>query len=203
MFPSARAIPRSSRSEPRQEPGGASSAPMALAEPRTKPDRVDQDQPRVWLLLGDKRGDNAQVLAIEQAIGWRCERKHLEMQKPWTVAKPRVEASLHHVDLARSDPLEPPWPDLIITIGRRPSMAALWIAKQSGGRTRRVLLGKPSGMTRRFDLVIAGAENQMPALPNIMQVTLPLMRIDEGAVAAAAAAWRPRLAVLPRPLVGF
>jgi hypothetical protein len=34
-------------------------------------------------------------------------------------------------------------------------------------------------------------------------VTLPLMRIDEAKVAAAAAAWRSRLADLPRPLIGF
>ena len=38
--------------------------------------------------------------------------------------KPWVRPSLHHIDLARSDALEPPWPDLIITVGRRPSMAA-------------------------------------------------------------------------------
>jgi hypothetical protein len=176
---------------------------MALAEPRTKPDRVDQDQPRVWLLLGDKRGDNAQVLAIEQAIGWRCERKHLEMQKPWTVAKPRVEASLHHVDLARSDPLEPPWPDLIITIGRRPSMVALWVAEQSDGRTKLVLVGKPSGKMERFDLVIVGAEAQMPPLDSVLRIALPLMRADATAVEAAARAWAPRLSDLPRPLVGF
>jgi hypothetical protein len=176
---------------------------MALAEPRAKPDRGDQTQPRVWLLLGDKRGDNAQVLAIVQALGWRCERKHLEMQEPWTVAKPRVEASLHHVDLARSDPLEPPWPDLVITIGRRPSMVALWVAEQSGGRTRLVLVGKPSGKMERFDLVIVGAEAQMPPLDSVLRIALPLMRADERAVEAAARAWAPRLADLPRPLVGF
>src|ERR671919_52937 len=141
MFPSARAIPRSSRSEPRQEPGGASSAPMALAEPRTKPDRVDQDQPRVWLLLGDKRGDNAQVLAIEQAIG------------------------------------------------RRPSMVALWVAEQSDGRTKLVLVGKPSGKMERFDLVIVGAEAQMPPLDSVLRIALPLMRADATAVEAAARAW--------------
>lgn len=176
---------------------------MALAEPTSKPDRGDRRQPRVWLLLGDKRGDNAQVLAIEQALGWRCERKHLEMQEPWTVAKPRVEASLHHVDLARSDPLEPPWPDLIITIGRRPSMVALWVAEQSGGRPRLVLVGKPSGKMERFDLVIVGAEAQMPPLDSVLRIALPLMRADETAVETAARAWAPRLADLPRPLVGF
>jgi uncharacterized protein len=166
-------------------------------------DRGGQDQPRVWLVLGDKRGDNAQVLAIEQALGWRCERKHLELQEPWKVGKPRVAASLHHVDLARSDPLEPPWPDLIITIGRRPSMVALWVAEQSGGRTRLVLVGKPSGKMERFDLVVVGAEAQMPPLDSVVRITLPLMRADEATVAAAARAWAPRFADLPRPLVGI
>jgi mitochondrial fission protein ELM1 len=161
------------------------------------------DPPRTWLLLGDKRGDNAQVEAIAQALGWPCERKLLQMRAPWTVAKPKVEASLHHIDLDRSDPLTAPWPELVLTIGRRPSMAALWVGEQAGGRTRLVLVGKPSGMAERFDLVIASAENQMPPLANLLPVSLPLMRVDVAAIAAAAAAWEPRLAALPRPLIGF
>jgi mitochondrial fission protein ELM1 len=175
----------------------------AVRQPSDQLGSKEEAAPRVWLVLGDKRGDNSQVEVVAEALGWPCERKSLQMRAPYVVGKPWVRPSLHHIDLARSDPLEPPWPDLVITIGRRPSMAALWIAKQSGGRTKLVLLGKPSGMTRRFDLVVTGAENQMPALPNIMQVTLPLMRVDEEAVAAAAAYWRPRLADLPRPLIGF
>jgi mitochondrial fission protein ELM1 len=161
------------------------------------------DQPKTWLLLGDKRGDNAQVEAIAQALGWRCERKFLEMREPWRVAKPKVEVSLHHIDLDRSDPLAPPWPDLVLTIGRRPSMAALWIGGQSAGRTRLVLVGKPSGMAERFDLVITSAENQMPPLANLLSISLPLMRVDTAAIAAAGEAWAERLGPLPRPLVGF
>ncbi len=160
-------------------------------------------QPRVWLVLGDKRGDNAQVEVIERALGWACERKNVVMREPFVLGKPRVEPSLHHIDPARSDPLEPPWPDLIITIGRRPSMVALWIAEQSGGRTRLVLVGKPSGMMERFDLVISGAETQMPARPNVLPIALPLMRVDETAIEDAAAIWRPRFAALPRPLIAF
>ncbi len=160
-------------------------------------------QPRVWLVLGDKRGDNAQVEVIERALGWACERKNVVMREPFVLSKPRVEPSLHHIDPARSDPLEPPWPDLIITIGRRPSMVALWIAEQSGGRTRLVLVGKPSGMMVRFDLVISGAETQMPALPNVLPIALPLMRFDEATIEDAAAIWRPRFAALPRPLIAF
>jgi len=161
------------------------------------------DPPRTWLLLSDKRGDNAQVEAIAQVLGWACERKFLQMREPWAVAKPKVKASLHHIDLDRSDPLTPPWPDLVITIGRRPSMAALWIAEQAGGGTRLVLVGKPSGMAERFDLVITSAENQMPPLANLLPISLPLMRVDTAAIEAAGEAWAPRLGLLPRPLVGL
>ena len=174
-------------------------------QPASRPgaQRSGENPPRTWLLLGDKRGDNGQVEAIAQALGWPCEVRRLQMRAPYVTGKPWVRASLHHIDQARSDPLAPPWPDLVITIGRRPSMVALWIARQSGGRTRLVLVGKPSGKMARFDLVITSAETPMPPVANLLPIPLPLMRADEAAVATAAEAWRERLAALPRPLVAF
>jgi hypothetical protein len=176
---------------------------MEALEQASQPETRPAAPPRVWLVLGDKRGDNAQIEIIAPALGWPCARKYVHMREPYVVGKPRVTPSLHHIDRARSDALEPPWPDLVLTIGRRPSMVALWIAEQSGGRTRLVLLGKPSGMMERFDLVIAGAETQLPPLPNVLAITLPLMRVDEARIAAAAEVWRARFAALPRPLVAF
>jgi mitochondrial fission protein ELM1 len=160
-------------------------------------------QPRTWLILGDKEGDNSQVRAIERALGWPCEHRHVRMQERWVIGKPRVVPSLHHIDPARSDALEPPWPDLVITIGRRLSMVALWIAEQSGGRTRLALVGKPSGMMRRFDLVIASTEISLPPFDNVLPIALPLMGVEESRIAAAVEVWRERLAELPRPLVAF
>ncbi|HEX5067050.1 MAG TPA: ELM1/GtrOC1 family putative glycosyltransferase [Myxococcota bacterium] len=159
--------------------------------------------PRVWLVLGDKRGDNAQVEVLADALGWPYERRHIALKDEWVFGKPKVEASLHHLDADRSDPLEPPWPDLVLTIGRRPSMAALWVKAQSGGRTRVVLVGKPAGRLELFDLVIASAEAQLPPAPSVYKTTLPLMRVAEKQVAQAAEAWRERFAALPRPLIAF
>jgi mitochondrial fission protein ELM1 len=157
----------------------------------------------VWLLLGDKPGDNAQVEAVVDALGWRCERKTLRWRAPYASKKPRFRVTLDHVDRASSAPLEPPWPELVLTVGRRPSMAALWIKEKSAERTRIVLFGKPSGVMTRFDLVVAGAEVQLPPLPNVLPIRLPLMRPRASDVAAAVARWRPRLAALPRPLVAL
>jgi mitochondrial fission protein ELM1 len=159
--------------------------------------------PRTWLLLGDKRGDNGQVETIVEVLGWPVERRFIQPLPQWVYGKPRYRPTLEHLDLERSDPLQAPWPELIITIGRRPSMAALWVREQSGGRTKIALVGKPSGLMREFDLVISSAENQMPPLPNLVSTTLPFMRVDGEAVAAEAARWAPRFAALPLPLVAI
>jgi hypothetical protein len=158
---------------------------------------------RVWLLLGDKPGDNAQVEAVVEALGWPCERRTLHWRTPYATAKPRFRATFDHVDRRRSAPLDPPWPDLILTIGRRPAMVALWIKEQSAGRARVVLFGKPSGQMARFDLVVAGAEVQLPPLPNLVPIRLPLMRARAADIEAAVAAWQGRLRPLPRPLIAL
>lgn len=182
-----------------QLPDGAARQGPRVLDPGAQPAAV----PRVWLVLGDKRGDNGQVETIEQGLPWPCERKMVHMLERWVYGKPRVRPSLHHIDRERSDPLEPPWPDLIITVGRRPSMVALWIRERSGGRTKIALVGKPSGMMGRFDLVIHSAEILLPPLRNVLPISLPLMRVDEAAVAAAAERWRARFASLPRPLIAI
>ncbi len=163
----------------------------------------NQSAPRTWVVLGDKQGDNAQVEAIVQALPWPCEQRHIQVLDKFVFGKPKVGPTLYHIDRERSDPLEPPWPDLILTIGRRPANVALWIREQSGGHTRIIIVGKPSSMPDDYDLVIYSAENQFPPRANLQGISLPLMRIDATAVEAAAREWASRLADLPRPLTAF
>jgi uncharacterized protein len=157
--------------------------------------------PSVWVVLGDKPGDNAQVRSIQQALPWACVDKHIQVLEPFVLGKPKVGPTLYHIDRGRSDPLEPPWPDLILTSGRRPANVALWIREQSGGHTRIVLVGKPSTRPDDYDLVVYSAENQFPPLANLQAISLPLMRVDETQIAQAAAEWAPRFRELPRPLI--
>ena len=158
--------------------------------------------PRIWLIVGDRLGDNAQVETLLDALALPFERRYVCVKDPWIKGKPKVSPSLHHLDLAKSDVLEAPWPDLLITVGRRLAMVAQWVQRRSGGRTRLVLLGKPSGPASPYDLIVVGPETQIPPGPRIMKVALPLLRVDETQVSRAAEAWRDRLAPLPRPLIG-
>jgi mitochondrial fission protein ELM1 len=156
--------------------------------------------PRIWLLIGDKLGDNAQARAVVDALGWPYAVRQLFPKPEWVLGKPKFEPGLAHLDPERSASLEPPWPDLIVTIGRRPAMAALWVQDQSGGRTRIALLGRPKRWAERFALIVAPSQFKIPPRENLVQLDLPLLRADPTAVAEAGEAWRARLEALPRPL---
>jgi mitochondrial fission protein ELM1 len=160
----------------------------------------DAETPRVWLVVGEKRGDNAQVRNLARAVGWPWDEKNVVMRSEWVDGKPRVAPSLDHVDRDRSDRLEGPWPDLVLTAGRRLTSVALWIKRQSGGRTRLVVVGKPRAHMRDFDLIVAAAHYVVPAAPNVARHAYPLMEVDRGALAATKQAWVGRLTLAPRPL---
>jgi mitochondrial fission protein ELM1 len=163
--------------------------------------------PRTWLVVGDKGGDNAQVATIAEQLPWPYETRFVAMRPRYVKGKPRVRPSLHHLDLEASDALEPPWPELIITVGRRPSLVALWIQqqaeRQTGQRPQIVFIGKPSARMDKFDLVVASSEVLLPAVPNVQQSSLPLMQLDQERVQQGVEAWAERFAALPRPLIGF
>lgn len=165
--------------------------------------RSTEVSPRIWLLLSDKLGDNTQVEVLAEALGWPVERKRLAFRDRYAKGKPWFRPSLHHLERSRSDPLEPPWPDLILTVGRRPTMAALWVRRRSGNRTKIVLIGRPRGDGSDFALVVASAQYLIPEQPNVIQLGLPLLRSDDAALEAAERQWAPRLAALPRPLTAL
>ena len=166
-----------------------------------------EPQPRIWLLLGNKKGDNGQVETIAEALqsqlGWCCARKNIQVREPFLFGKPKVGPTLYHIERDRSDPLQAPWPDLIITVGRSPANVALWIKEQSAGHSKLVLVGKPSGYMERFDLIVTSAETLPTPYPNVLRINMPLMRINQSAIDQGRRDWLERFAALPRPLVGI
>ena len=46
------------------------------------PADTSSDPPVVWLLMGNRAGDNSQVLGLGEALGWPLIEKHFEFQ-PW------------------------------------------------------------------------------------------------------------------------
>ena len=161
------------------------------------------DETPLWLVTGDKAGDNAQLLVIAEALGLPYEVRRIMPRKEYIYGKPRFKPSLYHLDMEKSDPLVPPWPALILTVGRRPAMAAQWIRKQSGGKTKVVLLGRPRKMLAEFALVIITGQFLMPKRHNILSLDLPLMRVDTAKIDKAVKIWQPSFQAMKQPVTAL
>ncbi len=157
----------------------------------------------MWLLMGHKTGDNTQVLALAEALGWPFEIKRLTYRRTELLSNLLLGPTLAGIIKTRSSPLAPPWPDLVITAGRRNEPVARWIQRQADRRVRIVHLGRPWARPARFDLIITTPQYQLPEADNILHNTLPLHRVNETRLAQAARHWRPVLDPLPRPRIAL
>lgn len=156
--------------------------------------------PRVWLLLGERRGDNGQVLALAEMLGWPYETRQLRWQSGYDVDPAEAGASLAGLDVAASDPLGAPWPDIVIGIGYRSAPVSRWIAQQ-GKRVINIRLGRPRTELKPYDLVITTPQYGLPPAPNVRELPLPLVKVNEVDVAKAVTRWRPEFARLPKPWI--
>jgi mitochondrial fission protein ELM1 len=157
------------------------------------------DDPVVWLLHGHKAGDNNQVLALAEALSWPFEIKRLAYRSWELLSNRLLQVTLAGTDPGHCSPLEPPWPDLVITAGRRNEPVARWIRRQSGGRTRLVHVGRPWAPLDCFDLIVVTPQYFLPERDNILHLDLPLHRVTRDGLDALGREWRARFEQLPRP----
>ncbi len=153
--------------------------------------------PGVWLLLGRKAGDNAQVRALAAQLGWPSEEKAIVSRGWQLLPQLLLRATLAGIDRAASSPLAPPWPDLVVSAGRRNEPVARWIRARSAGAARLVHIGRPWAHPGRFDLVIATPQYFLEGFGNVLVNPLPLH--DPPRHAAPPPAVAGALADLPRP----
>jgi hypothetical protein len=159
------------------------------------------EQPRVWLLTGYRAGDNAQVIALAEALGWPFETRHFVYRRYEFITNRLLGPTLAGIDPTRSESLLPPWPDLVITAGRRNEPIARWIKAQSGNRTRLIHLGRSWTEPDHFDLIITTPQYQVPAHAKVLEIDAPLHRVTAARLDEAAARWQSALADLPRPVI--
>ena len=163
---------------------------------------VSGGQPIIWVLTGDRVGDNVQVLHAAEALRRPYEVKALKIMPRFAGKRLQVIASVRHLDPS-SDRLGPPWPDLCLAIGRQMSMVALWIKAQSGGSTRIALFNPPKGRHDDFDLIVVPGIYRRLDSPKVCRIKFPLATYPGKAIAAARQSYEDQLGTMARPLNVF
>ena len=153
-----------------------------------------------WVLSDGKAGTENQCIGLAEAIGVEPVVKRVRPRAPWTWL-PVGRWPLPHLALgADSDPVVPPWPDILIAAGRRGVPYALAIKRRSGAATFAIQVQDPRVPSHRFDMVVPPRHDHVRGA-NVVATRGALNRVTPARLAAAAAAIAERLSHLPRPLV--
>jgi uncharacterized protein len=161
---------------------------------------VSPEPPRIWVLLGERRGDNNQLLALAEGLGLPFETRSLRYRRSWALLLRLFPRGPELLKPASRATLRPPWPDLVIGIGRRSVPVARWIKRRSGGKAKLVRLGNPRADPGLFDLVITTSQYPVPAAANVLALPVAMGRHSDARPDSEEAAW---LAALPRPHLLF
>jgi len=163
-----------------------------------------QLSPRVWALLSDTAGDNAQVLALAEGLGWPFEIHRFRNRKGAMAANLLMGPVMPRMVKHTSAAFEPPWPDVVIAAGTpsEPLCARLRLAASRANHPLyQVFLGRPWSKPASYDLVVTTPQYWVPPAPNVMTIELPLHPERSDEIARQTALWAPRLSHLPKPHV--
>ncbi len=145
-------------------------------------------------------GTENQCLGLAEALGLEPEVKRVRPRRPWRW----LPAGLWPFTLAASAEgggrLEAPWPDLLITGGRKSVPFALAIRARSKGRTFTVHLLNPYVSPERFDLVAVPRHDGL-AGNNVVVTEGAPNRVTQARLEQALEAHGGRLAEFPRPRI--
>lgn len=159
------------------------------------------ERPRVWLLEGARRGDNDQIATLAQLCGFTAEHKPLTFSSLHHAPGWLLGASLAALTPEARSRIAAPWPDLVISAGRRTAPVAQFIKRASGGRSKLVVIGRPRMALSGFDLVLTTPQYGLPDGPNVLELSLPFA-LPKRPDADEVRRWTGRWAASPRPLIG-
>ncbi|MGH7965524.1 MAG: mitochondrial fission ELM1 family protein, partial [Candidatus Binatia bacterium] len=166
-----------------------------------------KDPPVVWVLADDRPGNTTQSIGLARALSWPYEVKELQFTPRvrllyrWLGAYVVTRIGL---DDARSAPLTPPWPDVVIAAGWRPAPVARWIRKQSRSHTRVVQMGRKGGhVAALFDAVVTPVHCCLPPHPRRIETIAPITPITSERLAQAVEHWQSLFAHAPHPRIAL
>lgn len=157
-----------------------------------------------WVVTDGRVGSVNQCVGLAEALGLDPVIKRVRMRMPWRRLSPFFRFGHAYAFAPDSDPLEPPWPDLLIASGRLSIAAALYVRKRSrreGHRTMIVFVQSPGISAKHFDLVIAPAHDRVRG-DNVVATRGGLHRLTQTKLDEGAAQLLPQVRHLPEPYIG-
>ncbi len=150
-----------------------------------------------WTITDEAPGMKSQVIGLAEAIGLQTLHKTCKRRWPWgwlglPWGNPLAQLTPH------SDALLPPWPDLIISCGRRSAPLALAIKKQNQGKTFCVHIQNPLLNLKAFDLIVSPEHDRLEG-PNIISTKGAIHKVTPQKIEEEVKIYEALFQGFPRP----
>lgn len=154
---------------------------------------------KIWILADDRAGNVNQLLGIAEALQEPFERKDIRYTEWVKLPNMIRRKTLLGVDKASQKSLLAPWPDVVLSAGRRSFPVARFIRKQSGNKTKIVQLMNPgsAGFSEASLVVLPAHDNYRGKASNVMIVVGSPHRITPQKLQEAHDRWDPAFAAYP------
>lgn len=142
-------------------------------------------QVSTWILADHgKIGTYSQCLGVAQALKLTPIFKSMKPRFPWRVLPPQLWVGALKSQTFGHDPLEGPWPDVLIASGRV-SAAPAYAIKKLKPSCFTIMLQNPYINVRHYDCVVAPQHDHL-AGPNVIPILGALHRLNENEIRTAA-----------------
>lgn len=149
----------------------------------------------------DEAGHRTQARGLALAVAGQARELTVDLRSPWRYL-PGDLAPFALQGLTRSsDRPAPPWPDLLVSSGRRAAAVAIAVRRASRGKTVAVHVPDPRINPAAFDLVVC-MDHDPASGPNVLSLSTAVHDLTPAKLAAAADQWRGRLREPERALIG-
>lgn len=164
----------------------------------------------IWTLTRGDVGSVNQALGLAERVAEVVEGtskivvKTVDLKQPWAGIPPGILRPPLSGISADSDELTPPWPDVLISCGRRAAALAMTIKRHSALATFTVHVQDPIADPKHFDLVVIPDHdrvNREIKRENVIYTMGAPNRVTPGRLEDGAAALAARIGDLPAPRV--
>ena len=156
--------------------------------------------PSCWVVTDGKAGMINQCVGLAEALDADFEVKRVALRTPWRDLTPYFRWGGRMQFASNSDPLRPPWPDLLIATGRHSVAASILVKRLSHGKTRTVQIQNPVISPNHFDLVVAPRHDNLSG-ENVVVTKGALHRITPAMLREGVEHLAWRLQHLKRPYI--
>lgn len=154
-----------------------------------------------WIMTEGAAGMEGQARALAEALGIpEPVVKRINLRAPWRWMPNHPFFAQLAALAPDSDPLAPPWPDLLVSCGRKAALLALAVKRASAGQTRLVHIQDPRTGTRYYDVLVVPEHDDRRG-PNVVVMRGSLHAITAEKLRAAATEVLPQVSHLPIPRI--